>query len=370
MKDNNTTLVLNGKKYSSGALLSDSVNIVKSYSAPGWQKKIHLFIQEWLSPSPYIEVTTSGSTGTPKNIRFSKDFMVKSALRTGNYLGLKPEDRALLCLPVDYIAGKMMVVRALVLGLDLWPVYPSSNPLQDVIGDFDFAAMTPMQVHHILDAWDGVAKLNRIKSLIIGGGEMDASLSNRVSSLSTRIFHTYGMTETLTHVAMKLLTGEKPQSVYRALEGIYFEQDERNCLVIKDLHLGFDNLVTNDLVELISDSEFNFLGRMDHVINSGGIKIIPELVENKLKSYIPNRFIIAGQKDKLLGEKVILIVEIRDSKKPGDLQSVLRQSLLEKYEIPREIYYVDFFPESSVGKIQRKKLLQRISRKNDNQESG
>lgn len=293
-----------------------------------------------------------------------KDLMIKSALRTGGYFGLKPGDRALLCLPVDFIAGKMMVVRAFVLGLDLHLVYPSSNPLEEIDAAYDFAAMTPMQVHHVLTGPDGTAKLNRIKTLIIGGGDMDEHLVRDVSRLSARIFQTYGMAETLTHVALKQIAGGHTDASYHALSGVSFDQDNRSCLVIRDEVLDIDELVTNDLVDLVSHSEFKFLGRMDHVINSGGVKIIPERVENKLMAGIPNRFVIAGLKDPVLGEKVVLIVEVRNSKKPIDLQSVIRKSALEKYERPREVFYVDFFPETSGGKVRRKKLLQQVLNEN------
>jgi len=283
--------------------------------------------------------------------------MITSAARTGTFLNLKSGNKALLCLPVDFIAGKMMLVRSFVLGLDLYPVYPASDPLKEINENFDFAAMTPMQIHHTFNGYDGIKKLNNIATLIIGGGEMDSSMVKQLGILSNDTFQTYGMTETITHIALKKLTGSYSKFNYLTLPGIVLEQDNRGCLVINDKQLGLEKLVTNDLVELISESEFDYLGRFDNVINSGGVKIVPEVVENKLNAHMNNRIVIAGKKDNVLGEKVILIVETKKSKKPNDMESVIKNAALDKYEIPREIYYMDFLPESKNGKILRKQLL-------------
>jgi O-succinylbenzoic acid--CoA ligase len=355
-----TSLTLNGKHQTSEALLSDAGHVLQSWSTPGWQKKIYLFIQEWLSPAAKIEVTTSGSTGAPRIISFSREKMIKSALRTGEFLGLKPGDRALLCLPVDYIAGKMMIVRAFVLGLDLVTVYPSSNPLPEGVEAYDFAAMTPMQVHHVLHAESGRQKLGKIGNLIIGGGDMDALIAGELSNLPPMVYHTYGMTETLTHVAMKKIT-PLSEGEFRALPGVRFEKDQRNCLVINDTLLGIQGLETNDQVELLSATSFNMLGRIDNIINSGGIKINPEVIENRLQGKLKHRIVVAGKMDSILGEKVILIVETRKDGPPADLIAVLRGAGLDKFEKPREIFFVDAFPETSSGKIRRKKLMERIA---------
>jgi len=314
-------------------------------------------MQEWLSPSSHIWVNTSGSTGVPKTIRINKNKMITSATRTGSFLNLKSHDKALLCLPVDFIAGKMIVVRSFALGLDLYMARPTSDPLKEINENFAFAAMTPMQIHHTLMGRDGIEKLNNIHTLIIGGGEMDSALIKKVGELSNDTFQTYGMTETITHIALKKLSGPSSESTYLTLPGIVLEQDKRGCLVINDKKLGLKKLRTNDLVELISESEFKYLGRFDHVINTGGVKVVPEVVEKKLNAHMKNRIVIAGKKDKVLGEKVILIIETKESMKPDDVESVIHNTALHKYEIPREIFYVDYFPESKNGKILRKQLL-------------
>ena len=355
-----TSLTINSKYQAREALLSDSEHLLQSWSAPGWQKKIYLFIQEWLSPAPVLEVTTSGSTGVPRKIAFTRDKMINSALRTGDFLGLKPGERALLCLPANYIAAKMMIVRAFVLGLDLITVHPSSNPLKDSNEAYDFAAMTPMQVHQILHSENGLEKLGKINKLIVGGGDLDALIAGELSKLTSVVYHTYGMTETLTHVAMKKLA-PMPDGAFGALPGTWFEKDERNCLVINDALLGIQGLGTNDQVELLSETSFSIQGRIDNIINTGGIKINPEVVENRIQAKLKHRIVVAGKKDRVLGEKVVLVVELRNEGTPTDLEAVLEGAGLGKFEKPREVYFVDAFPETSSGKIRRKKLMERIA---------
>jgi O-succinylbenzoic acid--CoA ligase len=341
-------------------LLSQSDNILRSWSAPGWQKKIHIFIQEWLSDAAHMEIFTSGSTGTPKPVRVTKDQMVSSARRTGDFLGLKPKEKALLCLPVDFIAGKMMVVRAFVLGLDLVTVHPSSNPMDGLSSPPDFVALTPMQLHHALLTEKGLKWLGSIRNVIIGGAGMDVHMEKQLEDLPNNIFHTYGMTETLTHVAMRKLNGPHRSRTYHALDGVALKKDVRECLVISDRLLGVSGLVTNDQVVLHAPDEFSYLGRIDNVINSGGVKVNPEVVEDKLQMHLKNRILVAGKKDPTLGEKVILVVELAGSGKPQGLHAAIEGAGLNKFEIPRVVYFMDFFPESSSGKILRRKVLEWI----------
>lgn len=350
------SLKLNGHYYSKDDLIELSGNIIRSESTPGWQKKIYLFIQEWLSDEAFIESRTSGSTGKPKVIRIEKVKMIKSARRTGDFLKLDANDSALLCLPIDFIAGKMMVVRSFVLGLDLYYVNPVSNPLKQVERDFGFAAMTPMQVHNILEDTGGQSKMNSIEKLIIGGGEIDPSMNKKVSLLNNLTYQTYGMTETITHIAMKKLSGPGAEIEYRVLDGISIETDVNQCLMITDELLEIFSLKTNDIVGISTGGTFHFIGRFDHIINSGGIKVIPEVVEKKLGEQIINRIAVVGKKDKMLGEKVVLVIEKAGVGIPDDLEKKIKKASLERYETPREIKFVDHFPESSNGKILRSKL--------------
>jgi len=313
---------------------------------PIW-KDVNQFISEWYSSDDEMIIQTSGSTGKPKSISVKKKCMRNSAQLTGKTFNLKEGDTALLCIPMKYIAGKMMVVRALELGLDLKVVEPSSNPLNGIKEIVDFSAMVPFQLENSLN------QLNKIKTLIIGGGQVSPKLVEKLQIESTQVYETYGMTETLTHVAIKPLNGPNISDLFRALDGIHFEKDDRGCLAIHASALNPVPIVTNDLVELIDENSFRWLGRFDNVINSGGVKIIPELVEAKLLSIIPNnRFFINGESDESLGEKVVLVVE-------GNVIEISFDSL-EKFEKPKEIYFISEFLETESGKIRRGETLKII----------
>ena len=313
---------------------------------PIW-KDVNQFISEWYSSDDEMIVQTSGSTGKPKSISIKKKWMRNSAQLTGKTFSLKEGDTALLCIPMKYIAGKMMVVRALELGLDLKVVEPSSNPLNGIKEIIDFSAMVPFQLENSLN------QLNKIKTLIIGGGQVSPKLVEKLQIESTQVYETYGMTETLTHVAIKPLNGPNISDLFRSLDGIHFEKDDRGCLAIHASALNPVPIVTNDLVELIDENSFRWLGRFDNVINSGGVKIIPELVEAKLLSIIPNnRFFINGESDESLGEKVVLVVE-------GNVIEISFDSL-EKFEKPKEIYFISEFLETESGKIRRGETLKII----------
>lgn len=308
---------------------------------------VNQFISEWYSTNIEMDLKTSGSTGKPKSISVKKDWMQNSAELTRKTFGLKKGDSALLCMPMKYVAGKMMVVRALELGLDLKVVEPSSNPLKYMDEIIDFAAMVPFQLENSLN------DLDQVKTLIVGGGQVSQQLIEKLQKISTQIFETYGMTETLTHVAIKPLNGPNISDLFRALDGIRFEKDDRGCLAIHASALNPVPIVTNDLVELIDENSFRWLGRFDNVINSGGIKIIPEVVEAKLLSIIPNnRFFINGESDESLGEKVVLVVE-------GNVIEISFDSL-EKFEKPKEIYFISEFLETESGKIRRGETLKII----------
>lgn len=349
-------LRLNGSLHDRDDLCQLTRQMLQSESVAGWRKKLYLFFEEWLSDDPILEITTSGSTGKPKSLRIHKHRMIRSASRTGDVLGLDSGNRALLCLPVDYIAGKMMVVRAFVLGLDLIPLNPTSDPLSNFKGTAEFAALTPMQVFRTLNRKEGNQQLNGIKTIIVGGADVDEVLEKKLQGLKNTIHHTYGMTETLTHVALRRLTGSDPDPNFKAVPGVFFSTNTEGCLVIHDPALGNDVLETNDLVELIGPTQFRFLGRNDLVINSGGKKLIPEVIEEKIRPHLSHRFVVLGKKDKELGEKVTLVIETRGTEVSEEILERLGNISFEKYEKPREVAFVDFFPESSGGKIKRRDI--------------
>ncbi len=308
-----------------------------------FEKPVGDFLLDWFDGKPFIEMQTSGTTGTPKLISISKQAMVESALATGDFFGLRPGDKALHCLPVKYVAGKMMLVRAMILGLDLEFVAPSSHPLDHVDMDFDFVAMVPLQ------AQNSLSELKRVKKMIVGGAAINKNLEKELLKLPTQVYETYGMTETITHIAARKL-GEK---AFTVLPGVTISYDDRNCLVIHAPRISDDVIVTNDLVELLDENQFIFMGRVDNVINSGGIKLIPEQIEEKLAQQLTQRFFIASKPDAELGEKVILVIEGEAFDLADDVYKAL-----DKYEKPKEVLFVPKFKETPTGKIMRKESLQ------------
>jgi len=357
-------LKINGKPYSSDALASLAENMANNVSAPEWEQSLFGFVLEWLSESENLAVKTSGSTGPSKVFNVPKSKMVKSAERTANVFNLKENDITLLCLPVNYIAGKMMVVRAFVTGLDLYIREPAGNPLKNLEKEFEFAAMTPMQVVKVMEEENGSDKLNNIKKLIIGGGQINPDLEKKINKLTNQTYHTYSMTETLTHVAVKNLAGKTAQKIFKALPGVTFEINENDCLVVYDDVLGISRMATNDMVNLISDTEFEFIGRFDNIINSGGIKVFPEILEEKIRKLIPGRFIIGGLPDEVLGEKIVLFIEGKETTDTASLIKKIRHSGMQKHMIPKDIYYVDHFPETENRKIIRQGIISQFTTSN------
>ena len=326
---------------------NDLCRVAYSFIKEGeeFEKSVGDFILDWFDNKLYIEMNTSGTTGTPKLIRVDKQAMVNSAIATGDFFDLKPGDKALHCLPTKYIAGKMMFVRGFILGLDVDFVAPSSHPMMQNDTKYDFVAMVPLQ------AQNSLSQLKNVKKMIVGGAKMSNTLEKGLSKLKTKVYETYGMTETITHIAAKKI-GEEAFSI---LPNIKIRQDDRNCLVIDAFKISNDSIVTNDLVELLSENQFVFLGRIDNVINSGGIKLIPEKIEDKLSDKINSRFFVAGKQDVVLGEKLVIVIE-------GE-QQILDDTIfdgLDKYEKPKEVFYVSKFSETESGKIKRKEIVESI----------
>ena len=307
-----------------------------------FQKALGDFLIDWFDDKTYIEMNTSGTTGAPKLIRVEKEAMVSSALSTGDFFDLNPGNKVLHCLPVDYVAGKMMFVRSFILGLDMDFVEPNSNPLEYNDVKYDFAAMVPLQ------AKNSLAKLTNIKKIIIGGVKIHKSLEQELVKLPNEIYETYGMTETITHIAAKRV-GER---AFTVLPNVTVSSNENYCLVVHAKKINPEPIVTNDIVEIVSDTQFVWLGRFDNVINSGGIKLIPEKIEEKLSTHIPRRYFVYGQADDVLGEKVVLYVE-------GEPIAIDEEvfSVLDKYEKPKNIVFIPKFTVTATGKIVRKESI-------------
>lgn len=315
---------------------------------------IHDFLLEWFSETDTITVKTSGSTGTPKAILLKKEQVINSAKATGDFFDLPENTTALLCLPIHYIAGKLMLIRALVLGWHLDVVPTNGNPLEKVSKTYDFGAMVPLQLSN------SISKIHLIQKVIVGGGVVSKELEQQVHNVSSQIYATYGMTETITHIAVRKIPTNSVQvssiekSLYKVLPNVEIYKDSRNCLVIKAPKVADEVIFTNDVVDLISDTQFIWKGRFDNIINSGGIKLQPEVIEEKLSKAINSRFFVTGIPDTLLGEKLVLIVE---GKK---IELDFSNADLTKYETPKKVFFMDAFEETSSGKIQRKHTLQKV----------
>lgn len=344
---------LNSISFSSSAeLIEYSKNISES---------LFSFCRDWFSSSDIILVKTSGSTGKPKDIELKKKYMINSAKATGNFFNLFEKTTALCCLPIEYIAGKMMIVRALTLGWHIDVIEPRSNPLNEIDKTYDFSAMVPLQLKNSLK------KLHLINQLIVGGGAVSYDLEQKIQGLSTKIYATYGMTETITHIAIKELNGissEGDKSHYELLPSVKIYTDSRGCLVIDAPNVSDETVITNDIVDILSDKEFQWKGRFDNVINSGGVKLHPEEIEKKLSPYITKRFFVAGVPDEVLGEKLILLIESPENSVLNSLDfetfKKMKHSILDKYEIPKEIFFLTQFVETQTSKIQRKQTLSKI----------
>ena len=328
------------------------------------------FLSEWNNGSDRVLVHTSGSTGKPKPMRVEKKRMLNSARITCDFLGLKPGDSALLCMSLDYIAGKMVVVRSIERHLHLISVPPSGHPLKDVDEEITFAAMVPMQVYNTLQVPEERERLSRIRHLIIGGGAIDATLEQELQSLpgDIAIWSTYGMTETLSHIALRRINGDEPSEWYQPFDSVHISQTEEGCLVIDAPQVCAETLVTNDIVEIepyiynkVEKLRFRIKGRKDNVICSGGIKIQIEEVETLLKPHLEKPFMLAKKKDEKFGEIAVLLTEDEDIKK---VEATVRRLLSDesekssdhkkyKYWIPKEFRYVEHLPLTETGKPKR-----------------
>ena len=322
------------------------------------------FLSEWNNGSNRVLVHTSGSTGKPKPMMVEKKRMLNSARITCDFLRLKPGDSALLCMSLDYIAGKMVVVRSIERHLHLISVCPSGHPLKDVNEEITFAAMVPMQVYNTLQVPEEWARLCCIRHLIIGGGAIDEALEQKLKALpgDVAIWSTYGMTETLSHIALRRINGAEASEWYQPFDSVRISQTDEGCLVIDAPQVCAEPLVTNDIVEIesyiynkVEKLRFRIKGRKDNVICSGGIKIQIEEVEALLKPYLEKPFMIAKKKDGKFGEIAVLLTEDEEIEK---VEATVRRLLSDhKYWIPREFLHVEHLPLTETGKPKRSIFL-------------
>ncbi|KXX70195.1 AMP-binding protein [Flammeovirga sp. SJP92] len=328
---------------------------------------ILVFCFEWLNGKEEFTLQTSGSTGTPKNITVTRNQMISSATATTKILNLKSGDNALCCLNTDYIAGKMMIVRSLVADLNLWIVPPSAHPFKHpFLPQFDFVALAPLQVQSSLDVSQELEQLQNVKNIIIGGAPINSHLEKMIIDLltETKVYMTYGMTESVSHIALKSISANSDQ-LYHTLEGVSIGQDERGCLHIIAPMTDYQRIQTNDVVKLVTRDTFEWLGRVDNIINSGGVKIQVEKIEGAIAKilekmdYASVNLFIGGLPHGSLGEEANLFIEgitLTESQKKVLINELKEQ--FTKYELPKNIHSLGTFVKTDTLKIKRKETVQ------------
>lgn len=337
---------------------------VNTDSQNKYYHKVLNFRELWYSGQSDFQIQTSGSTGNPKVIELSRQQLIDSANLTKNAFDLKEGDVAFCCLNVDYIAGMMMLVRAFEIGMELMVVEPKSNPFEGIekhlylLRRNAFYAFVPLQIENLLTNESYISQLNAAKNIIIGGASVNDSLLEKIQLLNSPVYATYGMTETITHIAKRRLNGVEKQDFFEILENVKIDLDERNCLKINSKSTQNQWITTNDIVELIDKNKFKLIGRADNIINSGGVKIQLEKVESKIGEILRNlqfnnRFFTYGIDDKKLGQKLILIFE--EEKPHADLTEAFK--ILPKFERPKEIFVVEKFIETPTAKIDKIKTV-------------
>ena len=349
MKQEINGLTIENQYFDLYELKEFSKNAIASNTEPEWKLDVFRFILDFISDSEFILQQTSGSTGTPKTIQLSKQAILKSAENTIAFFQLEKDQKAVLCLPVKYIAGKMMIVRAILAKMNLILIEPFGNPDFTNIGEIDFCAMVPMQTSNLLEQ----NKWPKIKTLILGGAETNPELAEKLQRFETRVFETYGMAETCSHVALKRINGKNPEEYFTTLPGIKISLDNRDCLEIEALFLN-EKIITNDIVELVSANKFSWIGRFDTIINSGGIKIQPEILEKKITGILQKPCVILGEPDELLGQKVVLIIETE----PEDPKIILEKlaPFLDKKMLPKTVLFMKSLPRNKSFKVDRAAL--------------
>lgn len=371
-----TALVLHGTSYTRQQLLDGE----PQGQATPYTHRVLQFCQQWLRGQETFTLHTSGSTGQPKAISLTRTQMITSAHWTGQALGLRPGDRALVCLAVDYIAGMMMLVRGFELGLCLTVVEPGSRPLAAFPPGTQFActAMVPLQVQETLQGTPHeAAMLDTMRGVLIGGAPVSMRLEERLQQVRAPLYHTYGMTETVSHIALRRLNGPQRSDCFRPFAGVQLGLDARGCLTITAPVTRGETLVTNDLVTLLPDGSFRWLGRIDNVMNSGGVKVHTEKVERALEAwlghyqhglYAARRFFVGPLAHARLGQAVVAVIEgeadMTDGPEATRLNTVLhaqRPPTLTPYETPRRVFFVPQFLETPTGKVDRHATLQRLA---------
>ena len=347
-----------------------------------YEEKVVRFCQAWMAGQDTFRIHTSGSTGTPKQLLLTRSQMIASAELTGKTFQLSPQSHALVCLNIDYIAGMMMLVRAMVLDLRITVIEPKVNPLAEIHSDtpIDFASFVPLQLQSMLLDSSCVEQLNRMKALLVGGAAVGDVLAAQIKAkLQVPVYSTYGMTETVSHIAIRLLNEAVDETIFRVLDGVSIGVDQRQCLTINSAVTNFETIQTNDIVTILSPNSFLLLGRIDNIINSGGVKVQLEKVEKVFMEMVGQANVIFprafayGVTDEQLGQRLVMVLEkplgiaekgfIEISKDRPELVSLREKmkKVLSKYEIPKQFYAVSSFSETPTGKIDKIATIKRLN---------
>lgn len=339
--------------------VSEVLSTFSHDSSPEWRKDIANFLIKWNEEGEEMEMYSSGSTGVPKLVRLKKSMMVDSARRTAVFFNFKAKQKVLHALPSKFIGGAMMILRALMYDMDIYFRAPKSYAFYPLDVAYDFAPFTPMQAYKLLETDEGKNFFSSIRKVILGGSAVNADLELMIKPLGNAVYSTYGMTETVSHIALRALNGPNASEEYFALEGVSFSLDEQACLQI---HMkGQPSLSTLDVVELKGRHHMRFLGRLDNRINSGGIKLYPELIEAKINRSLhsPNNFFLFGMEDECLGQKLCLLEEVAEGEQPffnKVIQAKIKASL-KAFEMPKAFYHVPVFSYTKNQKIQRSQTI-------------
>ena len=345
-----------------------SITAIKTQERPEhpYFGKAYDFMRSWLNGQQTFTLQTSGSTGDPKPIEIRRSQLIASAQMTGKALDVGKGTRALVCLNVHYIAGLMMLVRGMELDWDLTIIEPSANPLLDVDdhAKFDFAALVPLQLVAILENPQRENQVERLGKILLGGAPVNVSLQRKIEALTIPVYQSYGMTETVSHIALRRLNGGNFSEDYHFLPNIDFGTDDRGCLHISGPVTNGEVVQTNDLVE-ISGNTFKWVGRADNVINSGGVKIVLDKIDAAVSavfydSKIPNAFFNWFVEDEKLGQKLILIIEGTENAQQSDhIISEIRKRL-SAYETPKHVYFVQHFSKTTTDKVDKRRTVQQL----------
>ena len=350
-------LTINNRHYNVIQLIELAEVMCNNANIPAWEMNIFRFIIDWFDGTPFITQKTSGSTGIAKEVQLAKSAMISSAKKTIEYFDLQKNDAVLLCLPVSYIAGKMMVVRTLIGNLNLLTVDPKGTP-EIPETKIAFAAMVPIQIQKLVETEN---PLQNIEKLIIGGAEISRSLERSIQNLQTAVYSTYGMTETCSHIAVQRINGENRDPDFVTLSGIKIASNELGCLKIDAPLLSPEPIQTTDIVEIVDEKHFSWIGRADNVINSGGIKISPEQLEKEINEFISSDFIISSVKDPLLGNKVVLVIEgYEDEFSSTEIIEKIKAKV-GSHRCPKEVLFLHQLPRNGSMKIDRKAVSKAIN---------